>query len=61
MFYFPVSKALLFLDFDYVGTEVEEEEPSRATTENKLKLEYRKQGVLSGFKVASSSEYNLER
>lgn len=47
--------------FEYVGMEVEEEEPSKVIKNNKLQLEHRKQGVLSGFKVASSSDYNSKR
>lgn len=46
---------------EYVGMEVDEDEPPRAIMDNRLKLEHKKQGVLSGFKVASRSDYNLER
>lgn len=41
-------------------TEVEEKEPAKVT-QNNNKLEYRKQGVISGFKVASNPDYNVER
>lgn len=46
---------------EYVGMEVEEDEPSKVNIGDKLKLQYRKKGVLSGFKIASSSDYNLDR
>lgn len=48
--------------FEFEETFVEEdEEPSRVSRDNKLLLGRKEQGVLSGFKVASSSEYQLER
>nr|XP_019710120.1 G patch domain-containing protein TGH homolog isoform X2 [Elaeis guineensis] len=47
--------------FDFEQTEVEEVEPSRIIRHNKYKLEDKKQGVLPGFKVASISDYNVER
>ncbi|KAJ6375780.1 hypothetical protein OIU77_000696 [Salix suchowensis] len=39
----------------------EDEEPLRSNTENKPKLIWKEQGVLSGFKVALNSDYQLER
>ncbi|KAH8491788.1 hypothetical protein H0E87_021404 [Populus deltoides] len=39
----------------------EDEEPLRSNTENKPKLVWKEQGVLPGFKVASNSDYQLER
>ncbi|KAF9671401.1 hypothetical protein SADUNF_Sadunf12G0043600 [Salix dunnii] len=39
----------------------EDEEPIRSTTENMPKLVWKEQGVLSGFKVALNSDYQLER
>ncbi|XP_077244043.1 SWAP (Suppressor-of-White-APricot)/surp domain-containing protein [Tasmannia lanceolata] len=48
--------------FDSVETYVEEdEEPSTMSKENKQLPGKKEHGVLSGFKVASSSEYQLER
>lgn len=59
--HFGFKEYLLLGGFEYVGMEVQEEEPSKEIPDKKLKLEYRKQGVLPGFKVASSSDYSLER
>lgn len=47
--------------FDYEQTEVEEVEPSRIIRHNEHKLKDKKQGVLPGFKVASVSDYKVER
>ncbi|KAJ0989095.1 hypothetical protein J5N97_007451 [Dioscorea zingiberensis] len=46
--------------YELEETEVEEVEPAKIIRDNH-KLEYRKQGVLSGFKVASNPDYNVER
>ncbi|KAM0944272.1 putative G patch domain-containing protein [Dioscorea sansibarensis] len=46
--------------YELEETEVEEMEPAKVT-QNNNKLEYRKQGVISGFKVASNTDYNVER
>lgn len=46
---------------DNVNMEIEEEETPKETTKHKLNIEYKKKGVLAGFKVASSFDYNLER
>lgn len=55
-----VSKTLC-LGFDFEQTEVEEEEPVCVITDTKYRLEGRKSGSLPGFKVASSSDYTIER
>ncbi|XP_072984098.1 G patch domain-containing protein TGH homolog isoform X2 [Typha latifolia] len=47
--------------FEFEQTEVEEVEPSKMISDNKYKLEDRKLGVLLGFKVASNTDYKLER
>ncbi|KAK8939800.1 hypothetical protein KSP40_PGU005281 [Platanthera guangdongensis] len=48
-------------DLGLLGTEIEEDEPSRIITiDDKLTLEGTKKGLL-GFKVASSSDYTLKR
>ncbi|OMO63875.1 SWAP/Surp [Corchorus olitorius] len=48
--------------YDFEETYVEEdEEPSRLSIENKQKLVVKDQGVLPGFKLASVSDYQLER
>ncbi|OVA05063.1 SWAP/Surp [Macleaya cordata] len=48
--------------FDFEETHVQEiEEPSRMLLEDKKKLGKTEQGVLPGFKVASTSDYQLER
>lgn len=39
----------------------EVEEPSRLMTDSKQKLVAKEQGVLPGFRVASSSDYQLQR
>lgn len=47
---------------DFVDTYVQEvEEPSRLMTDSKQKLVAKEQGVLPGFRVASSSDYQLQR
>ncbi|PKA63863.1 hypothetical protein AXF42_Ash004873 [Apostasia shenzhenica] len=46
---------------EIVGTVVQEDEPSRSITTDGPRLENTKQGVLRGFRVASNSDYNLER
>lgn len=48
--------------FEFEETYVEEdEEPSRVSKENKLLLDKKEHGVLSGFKVASSTKHQMER
>lgn len=47
--------------FEFIGMEIEEDEPSGAIVDDKRKLEYRKEGALSGFKIASRFDYSLER
>ncbi|KAK8914403.1 hypothetical protein KSP39_PZI024093 [Platanthera zijinensis] len=49
------------IDLGLLGTEIEEDEPSRIITiDDKLRVEGTKKGLL-GFKVASSSDYTLKR
>ncbi|EEF50668.1 RNA binding protein, putative [Ricinus communis] len=48
--------------YDFEETCVEEvEEPARISTDHKQKLVWKEQGVLPGFRVASNSDYQLER
>lgn len=48
--------------YDFEETYVQEiEEPSKHSLDNKKKLTEKEQGVLPGFKVASNSDYQLER
>ncbi|XP_042501445.1 G patch domain-containing protein TGH isoform X2 [Macadamia integrifolia] len=48
--------------FDFQETYVQEvEEPARMIPDNKKKLGKNEQGVLPGFKVASNSDYKMER
>lgn len=48
--------------FDFEDTYIQEvEEPSRLMTDSKPKLVAKEQGVLPGFRVASNSDYQLER
>jgi G patch domain-containing protein 1 len=51
---------LLFSGFSYELTEVDIE-PSKTSGDSKFKLEDRKRGVFLSFKIASNSEYKLER
>ncbi|XP_042472781.1 G patch domain-containing protein TGH homolog isoform X2 [Zingiber officinale] len=47
--------------FDFEQTEVEEDEQMGVIRDTKYRLEGRKSGSLPGFKVASSSDYTIER
>ncbi|WOL04916.1 G patch domain-containing protein [Canna indica] len=47
--------------FDFEQTEVEEDEPVAETRVSKYRIEDKKSGSLCGFKVASSSDYTIER
>lgn len=40
---------------------VEEEEPSRLAIEDKKKPSVKQHGILPGFKLATNSDYQLER
>lgn len=47
--------------FEFVESEVEEDEPSRTVGDNKRKVEPSKRGALTGFKIASSFDSCSER
>lgn len=53
---------LFFLGFEFEEAYVQEvEEPSKLTLENQKKKDQKDQGNLPGFRVASDSDYKMER
>ncbi|XWS60362.1 hypothetical protein CRYUN_Cryun07bG0029400 [Craigia yunnanensis] len=61
-FFFVGDWYSCYLGLDFEETFIEEdEEPSRLSIESKQKVVAKDQGVLAGFKVASVSDYQLER